>query len=294
MTNPAYQAARAMPTDYRPAQNMLRPVEPNYGPNQMVPYDYSQAVVMPGETPNFVFGRPEAQVNVSTQYAPNQLPAPSATGTLGAVAAERARAAGMSRAMGTQAEAQQAAAEAAARQPTGRGSVLEFDPITGTYKVGGAGVKGATPEVFMRNTGESLNAAAEKVAAGKLFDMDAAEKVAWSKTKVDFAEAAPDLKGLSDKAIATKIMDRQWIADTIQKIKDKALANEQIAARSSTAKAIRDAAIEREKLNGALDMLEEQYRKSRPVQKGGQGPKTRAFQRNMLTPEQEILNALAK
>ena len=222
------------------------------------------------------------------------MPAPSATGTLGAVAAERARAAGMSRTLGTQAEAQQAAAEAAARQPTGRGSVLEFDPITGTYKVGGAGVKGATPEVFMRNTGESLNAAAEKVAAGKLFDMDAAEKVAWSKTKVDFAEAAPDLKGLSDKAIATKIMDRQWIADTIQKIKDKALANEQIAARSSTAKAIRDAAIEREKLNGALDMLEEQYRKSRPVQKGGQGPKTRAFQRNMLTPEQEILNALAK
>lgn len=33
MTNPAYQAARAMPTDYRPAQNMLRPVEPNYSPN---------------------------------------------------------------------------------------------------------------------------------------------------------------------------------------------------------------------------------------------------------------------
>lgn len=33
MTNPSYQATRAMPTDYRPAQNMLRPVEPNYSPN---------------------------------------------------------------------------------------------------------------------------------------------------------------------------------------------------------------------------------------------------------------------
>jgi hypothetical protein len=32
---------------------------------------------------------------------------------------------------------------------------------------------------------------------------------------------------------------------------------------------------------------------SRPVKRGGQGPKTRAFQRNMLTPEQEIQNALA-
>lgn len=30
------------------------------------------------------------------------------------------------------------------------------------------------------------------------------------------------------------------------------------------------------------------------AQVGGQGPKTRAFQRNMLTPEQEIQNALAK
>lgn len=294
MTNPAYQAARAMPTDYRPAQNMLRPVEPNYAPNQIVPYDYSQSVVMPGETPNFVFGRPEAQVNVGTQYAPNQLPAPSAEGTLGAVAAERARAAGMSRTMGTQAEAQQAAAEAAARQPTGRGSVLEFDPITGTYKVGGAGVKGATPEVFMRDTGASLKSATEKLASNQPFKLDAAEKVAWDKTKVDLAEAAPELKGLTDKAIASKMMDREWIADTIQKIKDKALANEQIAARASTAKAIREAAIEREKLNGNLEMLQEQFSKSRPVQKGGQGPKTRAFQRNMLTPEQEILNALAK
>ena len=41
-------------------------------------------------------------------------------------------------------------------------------------------------------------------------------------------------------------------------------------------------------------MLEEQYRKARPVQKGGQGPKTRAAQRNQLAPEQEIQNALAK
>jgi hypothetical protein len=196
--------------------------------------------------------------------------------------------------MGTQAEAQQAAAEAAARQPTGRGSVLEFDPITGTYKVGGAGVKGATPEVFMRDTGASLKSATEKLASNQPFKLDAAEKVAWDKTKVDLAESAPELKGLTDKAIASKMMDREWIADTIQKIKDKALANEQIAARASTAKAIREAAIEREKLNGNLEMLQEQFSKSRPVQKGGQGPKTRAFQRNMLTPEQEILNALAK
>ena len=244
------------------------------------------------EPQNFMMVQPAAPAPV---MPPNRmLPAPSGESTMAAFNAEKARAAGMSRIMGAQAEAQQAAAEAATRQPTGRGSVLEFDPITGTYKVGGAGVKGATPEVFMSDTGASLKSASEKMASNQPFALTAAEKVAWEKTKVDLAAATPELKGLTDKAIAAKMMDREWIADTIQKVKDKAIANEQIAARASTAKAIREAAIEREQLNGSLEMLEEQYRPARPVQKGGQGPKTRAFQRNMLTPEQEILNALAK
>ena len=294
MISPSYQTANAIPKDYRPAQNMLRPVEPNYGPNQMVPYDYSQSVVMPGETPNFVFGRPEAQVNVGTQYAPNQLPAPSAAGTLGAVAAERARAAGMSRTMGTQAEAQQAAAEAATRQPTGRGSVLEFDPITGTYKVGGAGVKGATPEVFMSDTGASLKSASEKMASNQPFSLTAAEKVAWEKTKVDLAAAAPEFKSLSAKELSSKMQDRQWVSDTIDKIREKAQAFDEISKRASTAQAIRDAAMKREQMMDLLANLEDSMRAARPVQKGGQGPKTRAFQRNMLTPEQEIQNALVK
>ena len=294
MGTPAYQAARAMPPDYRPAQNMLRPVEPNYGPNQMVPYDYSQSIVMPGQTPNFVFGRPEAQVNVGTPYAPNQLPAPSAAGTLGTIAAERARAAGMSRTLGTQAEAQQAAAEAATRQPTGRGSVLEFDPITGTYKVGGAGVKGATPEVFMSDTGASLKSASEKMASNQPFALTAAEKVAWEKTKVDLAAAAPEFKSLSAKELSSKMQDRQWVSDTIGKIREKAQAFDEISKRASTAQAIRDAAMKREQMMDLLADLEDSLRPARPVQKGGQGPKTRAFQRNMLTPEQEIQNALAK
>ena len=294
MVNPAYQAARAIPTDYRPAPNMLRPVEPNYGPNQMVPYDYSQSVIMPGETPNFVFGHPETQVNVSSPYAPNQLPAPSAEGTLGAIAAERARAAGVSRSIGQQTEAQQAAAEAAARQPTGRGSVLEFDPITGTYKVGGAGVKGATPEVFMSDTGASLKSAAQKMASNQPFNMTAAEKVAWEKTKVDLATAAPELKSLSQKELSAKMQDRQWVSDTIDKIREKAQAFDEISKRAATAQAVRDATIKREQMMDLLADMEDQLRPGRPVQKGGQGPKTRAFQRNMLTPEQEISNALAK
>jgi hypothetical protein len=312
IASPGYQAGLQLRDARIPVNQLAASMQPIPQDRAVVPYDTRNALVQPTDVvgyaqdgtpitaeqafsrPNFVFGRPEAQVNVSTQYAPNQLPAPSAESTLGTIAAERARAAGMSRTLGQQAEAQQAAVEATGRQPTGRGSVLEFDPITGTYKVGGAGVKGATPEVFMSDTGASLKSASQKVAANQPFALTAAEKVAWEKTKVDLAEAAPELKGLNDKAIASKIMDREWIADTIQKIKDKARPNEEIASRFKTAQAIRDAAIEREKLNGTLDMLEEQFRKARPVQKGGQGPKTRAFQRNMLTPEQEILNALAK
>jgi hypothetical protein len=65
------------------------------------------------------------------------------------------------------------------------------------------------------------------VAAGKLFDMTAAEKAAWNKTKIDFAEAAPELKGLSDKAVAAKMMDRKWVDGTIVKLRDKAARSEE-------------------------------------------------------------------
>jgi hypothetical protein len=328
MTNPAYQAARAMPTDYRPAQNMLRPVEPNYSPNQMVPYDYSQAVVMPGETPNFVFGRPEAQVNVSTPYAPNQLPAPSAASTLGAVAAERARAAGMSRTLGTQAEAQQAAAEAATRKPARGGTPLVFDTAGNLVEApaaGAGGVIGAptslesavkklsgivvpetqttyrTQTISPKTGAKPYTRITKKVGettfergVSQAFDLTAEEKIAWNKSKADLAVAAPELKGLTDKAIAEKMMDRQWVSDTIGKIREKAQAFDEISKRASTAQAIRDAAMKREQMMDLLADLEDSLRPARPVQKGGQGPKTRAFQRNMLTPEQEILNALAK
>jgi hypothetical protein len=292
MGTPEYQAARAMPPDYRPAQNMLRPAEPNYGPNQMVPYDYSQSVIMPGESPNFVFGRPEAQVNVSTPYAPNQLPAPSAASTLNTIAAERARAAGMSRTLGKQTEAQTAAAEAAARTPTGRGSVLEFDPITGTYKVGGEGVKGATPEVFMSDSGASLKSAADKMALNQPFALSAAEKVAWEKTKVDLATVAPELKGLSAKELSSKMQDRQWVSDTIAKIQEKAKAFDEISKRASDAQAIRNATMQREKMIDLLSDLEDALRPARPSKTGGQGPKTREFRRNALAPESENKNAL--
>lgn len=319
IASPGYQAGLKL-QDFRIPVNQLAAAAAPIPQNRaVVPYDTRNALVQPTDVigyapdgtpitaeqafsrPNFVRGRPEAQVNVATQYAPNQLPAPSAESTLGTVAAERARAAQMSRTLGQQAEAQQAAAEAAARRPTSGGSVLELDPITGKYKVGGEGVKGATPEVFMTDTGRDLNTASQKVASGRNFALSASEKVAWEKTKVDLAAAAPELKGLSDKAIANKMMDREWADNAITKARQQAQAFDELATRATTEQARRAAMIKREQMLDVLATLEDQLRAPRPTSTGGQGPKTRAFQRNMLAPEssldqwvQDNVNAMSK
>jgi hypothetical protein len=294
MVTPEYQASRAMPTDYRPAPNMLRPVEPSYSPNALVPYDYSQSVLTPDQIPNFVL-RPSGPGPLTT---PGVAPGPAQIGMsqgpvggqMGALRMEDVRARNLSMRQGAAAEAQQAAAEAAARQPTGMGAVLDFDPITGTYKVGGAGVKGATPEIFMENLGKSLTTATEKVAAGKLFDLTAAEKVAFDKTKVDLATATPEFKGLTDKALASKMMDRQWVQDTVTKIQDKAKAFQEIADQAKNAQMKRDAVIKRDQMLDLLTGLEENLRQGRPVSGTGQGPKTRAARANQLSPR-EATNA---
>jgi len=295
MVTPEYQASRAMPTDYRPAPNMLRPVEPSYSPNALVPYDYSQSVLTPDQIPNFVL-RPSGPGPLTT---PGVAPGPAQIGMsqgpvggqMGALRMEDVRARDLSMRQGAAAEAQQAAAEAAARQPTGMGAVLDFDPITGTYKVGGAGVKGATPEIFMENLGKSLTTATEKVAAGKLFDLTAAEKVAFDKTKIDLATAAPEFKGLTDKALASKMMDRQWVQDAVTKIEDKARAFQDIADQAKNAQMKRDAVIKRDQMLDLLTGLEENLRQPRPVSGTGQGPKTRAARANQLSPK-EVTNAL--
>lgn len=291
MTNPAYQAAHAVPTDYRPAPNMLRPAEPNLSrTNALVPYDYSQSVVMPNEMPNWVPGRPEGQVNVGMpQNAPPQLGAPSAESTMNMLRTEQARAGQMSRVLGQQEEARQAAA-AAPRQPTGVGVQYDLDPITGKLVPTSAGVKGATPEVWQADTGASLKSATEKIASGQRFDLSAAEKVAWDKTRVDLAAVAPEFKSLTQKQLSEKMMDRQWVADAITKVQDKQRAFDDIAQRAQSADAIRKATIAREQMTDLLTTLEETFRQQRPVSSTAQGPKTRAAQRNQLRPVTIDLN----
>jgi hypothetical protein len=103
------------------------------------------------------------------------------------------------------------------------------------------------------------------------------------------------MKTLDDKALAAKMQDRAWVEDTISKAQQKARAFQDIAARASNERLRQDAMVKREQMLDLLESLEGQYSKARPVKTGGQGPKTRAFQRNMLRPDgDEIQNALVK
>ena len=133
----------------------------------------------------------------------------------------------------------------------------------------------------------------------QLFNLTAEEKIAWNKAKADLVELDPGFKTLSDKAIAEKMMDRKWIEDTVQKARDKAAAFEEIAARAKSEQARQEALASRERMLDTLDSLEERLRVGRPAERGGQGPKTRAAQReanpgrtNMLAPETETINRL--
>jgi hypothetical protein len=290
LASPSYQAGLNV-------RDMRIPVpQPPLGPtipqNRMLaPYTAPVEVLPPGAgpyQPNFTMV-PERYGPQVTPVAPDlarALPAPSAETTMSALRAEQQRAAGMSRTLGQQAEAQQAAAEAAARRPASREVILDINPLTGVPEIS-AGLRGATPATF-QDFGSSLKSAADKATAGRAFDMTAAEKVAWNKTKVDLAEVAPGFKALNDKAVAAKMMDRQWAAETAQKAREQAAAFEQVAARAKDAQARARAMADRERMMDLADMLEENMRAPRPDVSGKQqGPKTRAAKRNALAPDNQ-------
>lgn len=327
MAAPAYQAAKAMPQDYRPIPSGLRPVEPNVPVNALVPYDYSQQAFTP---PNFVMQGEQYGPRVGTPgFAPGpaQLPAPSAEGTMNALRAEQQRAAGMSRTLGQQAEAQQAAAEAAARRPAGRGVELMVDEAGNLVPTPAAGANIPAPSALESAVAKMSGQVIEQPSTAyktmtispksgaqpytriikregettfergvpQAFAMTAEEKIAWNKAKADLAEVMPGMKVLDDKAIAAKLMDREWIQQAVTKSKEKAKLLDDIIARSDNERLRQDAMMKREILDSNLEMLEERFRQARPVKTGGQGPKTRAFQRNMLRLEgDDIQNALVK
>ena len=309
MASPKYQAGLTL-QDYRiPTNQLAATAAPIPQSQAVVPFDPRNALVQPNEIvgytqdgspitaaqafsrPNFIMTRPGPEVRTGVQPTPPQLAAPSAQGTINTLRAEDVRRAGVSRTLGQQAEAQQAAAEAAARKPAGGEVILDVDPITGRMREASQGVKGATPETF-RNL-SSLDEAAKKVTAGKMFDLTAAEKVAWEKTTVDIKDLGPGYTKLDDKAIAQKMMDREWVAQAYAKAREKAAMFDDIAKRAANEQTKFDAGVKRDQMLDLLSTLEDNLRKPRPTSSGGQGPKTREAIRNKLAGG-ENKNALSE
>lgn len=298
IATPAYQRANALAPDYRPLPTGARPVEPNATPNGLMPYDYSQQTFTP---PNFVMqpGQyPPRTSFVGPETGTPQLGMgrePVGGGQTAALRAEDARLRALSESQDLQAQAAAAQAAAATRQPARGGSALVFDE-RGRLIPADQTLRGATPDIqIIESTGKNLNNAAELLASGKAPAlMNAEQKIAWEKTRVDLAEVAPGMKTLSDKALADKMLDRQWVQGAIDKAKQKAAAFDEMSKRDISAQRIREAVIKREQMLDVAEMLQEQLG-SRPVQRGNQGPKTQAAQRNknaLNSSDAETKNAL--
>jgi hypothetical protein len=298
MTSPEFQASRAVPKDYRPpvTVNNLRPVEP--GQSNIVPFNPANALLDPEIRPNFVFGQPAPLVERAdlSRRGPAQLPAPSPQSTLASVASEEARRTRMAR----MAEAEGLAAESAApRAPAGGGTLFDLDPVSGKLTPVSQGIKGATPETF-QNYMSTLGSAVDKVTLKQNFNLTAAEKVAFDKTKFYIAEVSPGFEKLSDKAIVSRMMDRKWVEDAVVQAREKSLALDQAAIRSRSpemmdarASAAQNAELARRaeeaslQMKSTLDLLEDRLVKLRADASGKrQGPKTQGAIRNNLTANQ--------
>jgi hypothetical protein len=340
MTSPEFQTGRAMPPDYRPQQivNNLRPVEP--GQSNIVPFNPVNALVEPEIRPNFVFGRGEAPVDVQPVppgAGPRQIGMDSPADVTARLRAEDARRTRMAQ----MAEAEGLAAEGRGRAPTSGEVLFDLDPVSRKFVPVSQGIRGATPETFQDYTA-TLRSAIDKMSGKKSsiassevqrvndasgnplyfstnkqgtkvgekgsrgFDMTLAEKVAFDKTRVDLAEVAPGFKALNDRAIADKMMDRNWVEDTLQKAREKdaafaeiesrARSPEMMGARADSAKnaeMLRQATEARDRVKSSIELLEDQLRQMRPdTSRKQQGPKTRAAKRNALRGDDEILNKL--
>jgi hypothetical protein len=296
MLKPEYQSRRAVPTDYRPQVNALRPVEPSQ--SNIVPFD-------PRNNPNFVMpenettsfrnnpNRPDARQPMQ-ETAPMQ---PAGSNALrlgfendpqGSVTIDRARQLNMER----NAEAQGLTAEANARAPTGAGIQFDLDPITGRLQPTSRGLPGASLDV-VEYANKNLTSAAQKLSRSQAFELTAAEKVAFDRTKIDLAIIDPKFKSLSDKEIAAKMFERSSVEDLIQKAKDQAIGFEEIARRSNDQKLIFDANANRQRMLDLAEDLEANLSAPRAKEAAkvkGQGPKTREAITNRLRGGDNVNN----
>ena len=338
MASPEYQRSVAMPRDYRPVPMGTTPGEVRYGPNALVPYNYAQEAFTP---PNFVM-MPERygpEVNLASDLT-RALPAPSAESTMANLQAIRQGQYRSDAIRAQAAEAQQAAAEAASRRPARGGENLVFDaagnlvPETTARQVEIAGAPTALSSAVQKLSGQVIEqpstsyktmTIAPKTGAqpytriikkegettfergvSRAFDLTAEERIAWNKAKADLAEVAPGFKALTDKAIAAKMMDREWVAATAAKARQQAealarrdaLLTEQLANRDNLRLLARDIESKQRELTkikeesvrirDLADMLDENMRGPRPdTSRKQQGRKTLDAKRNALAPDNQ-------
>lgn len=327
IASPKYQEALALRDARIPVSQVATAAQPIPQSQAIVPYQAPVEVLGKGEgpyQPNFVIQPNQYEPRVTTPgFAPTppQLPSPSAQGTISGLRAEDVRRAGVSRTLGQQAEAQQAAVEAATRQPARGGVEYVIDvggnlveaPIGGQPKtLAPSALESAiakmsgqvVPETstFFRTQTISPKTGAKPYTritkkegettfergVNQAFLMTAEEKIAWNKVKADLAEVVPGMKTLSNESILNKIQDREWATNAVQKAREKAIAYEEIAARAKTQKDVREAIANRERMLDLAEQMEETFSLPRPdVSRKQQGPKTRAaFREGLLTNPQ--------
>lgn len=295
---PRAQAALGGLADYRLPVNQLTPATENL--NRMLPalYDWRQATA-----PDWVPGRGGPEPTFGPEPAPKTplLGMSTAEETMANVQRMRAQEYASAK---MREEAAMRAAEQQGQTPFGQmvnqlaaGERRSTEGVPLEYSVGSGRFYPAegAPAGSLAGVPSTLETAVQKMSGPEpqRFNLTAQELVSWNKARAGLVELEPGFKALSDKAIAEKMMDRKWIEDTVQKARDKAAAFEEIAAKAKSEQAKREAIANRERMLDTLDALEEQLRAGRPVERGGQGPKTRAAQRtNMLAPETGVENNL--
>lgn len=295
---PRAQAGLANVMDYRLPVNQLTPAAENF--NRMLPalYDWRQATA-----PDWVPGRGGPGPTFGPEPAPTVPLLGASTAEEVMANVQRMRAQDYASAKMRE-EAAMRAAEQQGQTPYGQmvnqlaaGERRSTEGVPLQYSVGSGKFYPAegAPAGPLAGVPSTLETAVQKMSGPEpqRFNLTAQELVSWNKARAGLVELEPGFKALSDKAIAEKMMDRKWIEDTVQKARDKAAAFEELAARAKNEQAKRDALANRERMLDTLDALEEQLRAGRPVERGGQGPKTRAAQRtNMLAPEPSPVNNL--
>ena len=287
MASPEYQKGLSV-SDYRipAAAQAVTAQAPIPNSNALVPYQAPVEVFNKGEgpyAPNFVMqsARPDPVVTVNRFDTANALPAPSAQGTLNALRAEDARRANVSRSIGQDREAAQAASESANRRPTSGEVILDFDPTTGKFR--DVSLPSESTGKIIDPSGKPLamssgESASIKIINNQRFDLTAAEKVAWDMTKLKLEKVTviPGLTQLGPAAILRKMEDRAWVEGAIKKAQEKAQGFAKIENRAATLDIQRAAKREREKLEDAVEVLQDRMQARPSNSRKQQGPKTKA------------------